>query len=1071
MSGRHVAEIWPSRAAVREELSRRARQQAGAGGLLLCPPFYTFDTLLPELLAQAPLPNGKKPFLPLTGPMLVQGLLRSSDQEVYSGLAAGRRLPERLWRLLVEVKAAGLSSDDLASLGSGERSRLKALAKLLESYQQALQQKGLADQADQLAALEEMLARDEKPVLLNGWKKLICRRVLWMRTLDIRLVRALGNHIEDVRVRFALTPGWGGQASLHRLIDATARALLESPKPKYLSLEWQDLRSAGGPLKDLMAAHLDPSLPYEGQGEDRVVFITAAGRYGLAEELVLRALDSIKAGTPPHEVALVFPDLDVYGPMVADVARRLGLPIDINNGMPLRRAPLVQAILSLLELPLVHYERRALADVWASPYLREPLISMCLGQGDELPKDVGYLLKRSGYLDSRDVAVEDWLDRAAAREEAQEGGNKRRAGEYRTLARACTALKAKLSNITQHNVIIGYYGGVISLVRELGPATPNPADLQRPVGSCLPAEAIQVRDHTAKSQFLWTIQEFVRAAEQAGADQKLTPGRLLTLLREVLTQTKLSQNDGAALGVSVHRLGDTMGIKPRVVLVGSLNQGEFPIRPKGQNLLSSADRLSLGKRAKRPVWRTDDEEYEGQLLQLAWLLANCSERAVLGAAGADLSGRQQAPSVIIEGLAQQLGRDLPTPSGGVFGELPMLDSAREIKALWGRLAADLLRTDQSDASLAQAALWHLCQRAEYSQSWQKIANRGQEEERRNRLNRLSLDLRASEGNVFSGRLTSSQAMALLEIVLAHPEFRELSPSALETYAVCPLTWFFSYLLKLKAISEPGWALEAKSEGDWVHRALAGFFNPEEFDPSWNPAAQEERLLQCLEKAKTDLSEGLAAPPPVWEARQDVLHTALAQVVAREMQAMTEVLPVAVEEDIGGNASEFTIPVDDGPPLSLKGRLDRLDRGPESAVVSDYKHTGNEAGLREATNREQAGVTQFQLPVYMAAANELMGVEGNALTGRLVPTLLASSKVRQLIYGANDSFFSKDPSAREQLAAQGQPNLYNAIADLWQRLASGMFVALPDQQACQYCDYRLACRAQAPSVDAETKAQA
>ena len=375
MNDRRIAEIWPSQAALQEELSRRARAQSGAGGLLLCPPFYTFDTLLPELLAQAPLPKGNKKLLPLAGPMLVQGLLRGPGQKIYVGLAAGRRLPERLWRLLVEIKAAGLDSGDLDSLGSGGNSRFGALAKLMAGYEQGLREKGLADQADQLAALERMLQMGGKPVLLDGWDQLICRGVLWLRSLDIRLLRALAGVLE-VRIEFALTPtppDQGGQKALQRLIKATARALEAAPHPEHLELAWHDLKEEGGPLKDLIASHLDPSIPYEGQGADRVELMTAAGRYGLAEQMVKRAFDLVSSGIPPHEVALVFPDLDVYGPMLADAARRLRLPLDFSAGMPLGRTPLVQSILNLLELPLVHYERRALADVWNSPYLSEEI--------------------------------------------------------------------------------------------------------------------------------------------------------------------------------------------------------------------------------------------------------------------------------------------------------------------------------------------------------------------------------------------------------------------------------------------------------------------------------------------------------------------------------------------------------------------------------------------------------------------------------------------------------------------------------------------------------------------------
>lgn len=1069
MNDRRVAEIWPSRAALEEELSRRARGQAGGSGLLLCPPFYTFDTLLPELLAQAPLPSGYKPLKPLAGAMLVQSLLRCSNQDIYAGLAVGRRLPEGLWRLLVEIKAAGLNSRDLAKANNGQSDRLNALAGLLAQYQEALAERGLADQADQLGALEAALAggnNGNKPVILAGWDQLICRGVLWLRSLDIRLLRALAG-VLPVRVEFALALGRGGQKALQRLIKATAGALEAAPHPKHLDIAWRDLQGEGGPLKHLIAAHLDPSLKYQGQGADQVELLTAAGRYGLVEALALRALDLVRTGTPPHEIALVFPDLDVYGPMVADVARRLGLPIDLRNGAPLGRAPLSQALLALLELPLVHYERRALTDVWASPYLRAPLAKLCLGGGESLPEDVGWLLKRSGYLDSRDVSVDIWLENAAVREEAAEGGDARRAGQYRSFGKACAKLKVILA-INEHNTnIINYCHAVNGLVETLNPALPQPRDLRCLAEACLTAEAIQVRDLTAQSKFLQAISEISQAAMQAGADEELSPARLLALLRDVLNQTKLSSPGGAAQGVSVHLLADTMGIRPRVVLVGGLNQGEFPVRPSGQNLLSSADRLSLGNKAKRPVWRTDDEEYEGQVLRLAWLLANCPDKAVLGAAGSDLSGRQQAPSFIFEDLARHLGRDLPTSPGGVFGELPPLAKAMDATALWGRLSAGLLRPHGIDNTLAQAALWHVARNPEHALRWRDLASRGQEEQGRAKLNALGLELRASQAGAFSGRFTSAQATDFLKKVLIQPGYRELSPSSLETYAACPLAWFFGYMLKLRVLPEPGWSLEARNEGEWVHRTLALFFNPDDFNPAWNHDEQENRLLGCLEKAKLELSAELAAPPPVWQARQDVLLTALKRVIAREMEQMDGVVPFAVEGDIAGETGGLSIQVDEGPALGFKGRLDRLDQGPGKAVVSDYKHTSNEAGLREATNKELAGVTQFQLPVYMAAARRMMGGEGLALTGRLVPTLLAASKPRELAYEADDSFFVNDEIARQRLAECGEPNLFNAIAELWRKISSGLFVALPEQQVCQYCDFRLACRAHPPSADNQT----
>ncbi len=1068
MNDRRIAEIWPSRAALEEELSRRAREQGG-GGLLLCPPFHTFDSLLPKILAQVPLPPATRPLLPMAGPLLVHSLLRKKEREAFAGLAAGRRLPEGLWRLLVEVKAAGLDSAKIEALGAKENTRLSSLAALLADYESALKEKGLADQADQLSALEAMLRRGEKPVLLYGWEQLICRGVLWLRTLDIRLLRALAGVLE-VRVEFAMWPQMTGQPALQRLLEATAKALEEEPHPKGLSLAWHDPRQGSGPLNDLINAYLDPAQSYEGQGADHIEFIMAAGRYGLAEAMVIRARELVQGGIPPHEVALVFPDLNVYGPMVEDVARRLRLPLNLSNVLLLGKAPLAQALLMLLELPLGDYEREALADVWASPYLRGPLGRMCLGPGEELPGNVGWLLKRAGYVDSKDWDGVEWLERAAAREEAKKEGNRQRAGQYRALAKALDNLKAILNITAQHNDIVSYCDAVIALADELDPATPEPSGLASLEGICLPGEAIQVRDLAAKRLFLRTTQDMLTAASQAGANEVLTAGRLLALLREALNQTKLPQGNGAASGVAVHRLADTMGIRPKAVLMGGLNQGEFPIRPQGHNLLSSADRLVLGKEAKRPVWRTDDEEYQGQVLRLAWLLANCSHKAVIGAAGADIAGRKQSPAIILEDLARLLGKDLTAVTGSIFGELPPLNAVQEAKALAGRLAADLLRISQGDSSLAQASLWHLAKFPKHYKLWRGVASRAKEQQDRLRLNKTSSDQRVMLADSFSGRLNSPEILALLKTILATPKYREMSPSSLETYAQCPMAWFVKYLLRIGILSDPSWTLEARSEGEWVHRTLALFFNPEEFDPAWDLAAQEKRLKLCMEEAKHQLATELAALPLVWEARQAVLMAALPQVIATEMEAMAGVRPWATERDIGGDGHGLEIQVDQGPPLKLKGRLDRLDKGAKRIVVSDYKHTGDENALRQAVNIESLGVTQFQLALYLAFARELMGCAGMDLMARIVPTLLATTKPRKLDFQYDDSLFVTDQDARDELAKQGKTNLYNSIVKLWGLISSGVFTALPEDKGCQHCDYRFACCAQAPSATSEYLAE-
>lgn len=181
-----------------QELSRRARENPG--GLLLVPPFYTFESLLPSLLGQARLDTGQKDLAPWAGPILVQNLLRQDKDNVYAGLNAGHRFPDKLWRLLVEVKAAGISPRDMANLPSPQ---MQALAGLLDAYQSAINELGLVDQADRLDALRQMLVQDQAPPALSEWPAISAHDVLWLRAMDIRLLQALSNSLQ-VKINFAM---------------------------------------------------------------------------------------------------------------------------------------------------------------------------------------------------------------------------------------------------------------------------------------------------------------------------------------------------------------------------------------------------------------------------------------------------------------------------------------------------------------------------------------------------------------------------------------------------------------------------------------------------------------------------------------------------------------------------------------------------------------------------------------------------------------------------------------------------------------------------------------------------
>ena len=1050
------AEVWPSRLALEER--RRALGRDAPGGLLLAPPLFTFEGqfgLLGRMLADRPR-DGLTPLAELAGPLLLHDLLRAGDwpQAWLQGPSASRKLPHRLWRLLVQVKAAGLGPEQVAELaGEMGGERLAGLAGLLANYQVRLEELGLADEADLLSQAEVYLSAGWRPGCLAGVSQLKVCQALWLRPLDLRLLRALAAFLA-LEVEFGLSEPRAGRPGVWQLLRATAEAL-ESGGLGEMDLTWRDPALEGGPLAGAGLGLLELS-PQNPPAPELALWRTG-GRYAEVEALVSQALSLVEAGAQPHEIALVFPDLSLYGQMAADVARRLGLPLFFRRGLPLGSAPLVLAFLTLAELPLLGYPRAELGQVLESPYLAPALAAWLLGDKQAPPDGATRRLARAGYVDGRETPAAELLAR--------------RGEDDSRLARLCAGLSQALTGlgVARTQDLASYLEGLSQLWRQIARHAPPAQALPGRDG------ALWVRDQAAASALGGALAGLARAARQVGASQALTPGRCLALAREGFAGVSLAEGGGVRGGVAVLRLEDALGLRPAYLLAGGLNQGEFPPRPAA-HLLAPEERLALGRRARLPVWRTEEEEYGGQVLRLGLLLAGVGQGAWLSCAGADEAGRELRPSFVFQDLAERHGL-AEQDRGGAFGRLPALGQAREPLALWGGLARAWLAPGGKGAEreLARAVLAELIRDPDAAQRWQGLARRARQEERRQALDLLAASERVGAADAFSGRLASPAAAAHLAELLAQPEWRKLSPSSLEAYATCPLAWCLGRVLRLAEPESPTWDLERVGEGDWVHRALALYFAENTPAPPRDPEDPGPRLAACLDQAWEALRQaGRAGHPSVGQARREVLLAGLGQVLRREEEALAGWQVVGLERELDQETGGLSLAVDQGPPLSFSGRIDRLERDPERLRVTDYKHSRNQAKLRRGAyppeKPPQAPETElgaFQLPIYLAAVAQAEGWPAGGLQGRLVNTLLPGEKVAQTrSLPPGDPFLESDPGRRAELVQAGEPNLLNAVAGLWRRLSAGDFVARPEKEACGLCPYGLVCRARvlSPGLD-------
>jgi len=217
-----------------------------------------------------------------------------------------------------------------------------------------------------------------------------------------------------------------------------------------------------------------------------------------------------------------------------------------------------------------------------------------------------------------------------------------------------------------------------------------------------------------------------------------------------------------------------------------------------------------------------------------------------------------------------------------------------------------------------------------------------------------------------------------------------SATRLETWATCPMRYFFAYELGLGEIPRPERItdLSPLDQGNMMHQILEQFLQPiVDLDAADRPAPGTEwndddrqRLAELavatFQKFEDD---GLTGHELLWRLRRERLARDLRQFVDMdsELRAHNEMTPEAVEMAIGiDGASPLTVTLDDGRTLSLRGFADRVDLDRDGyPVVIDYKSGRAHVSASDLAADPVIRGTKLQLAVYAEAARERFGADG------------------------------------------------------------------------------------------------
>jgi ATP-dependent helicase/DNAse subunit B len=272
--------------------------------------------------------------------------------------------------------------------------------------------------------------------------------------------------------------------------------------------------------------------------------------------------------------------------------------------------------------------------------------------------------------------------------------------------------------------------------------------------------------------------------------------------------------------------------------------------------------------------------------------------------------------------------------------------------------------------------------------------------------------------------------------------KTLSASRLETYAACPLRYFYRYVLGLKIHPEPErvFQLDPAEKGNLMHEVLEevlsrgvkeGWLKEHDLEKAQKALGEEtQRIFKRFEK------EGVPGSLALWQWSQFILNQDLERVL-REVLEDPDWTPVDFEKAFGrpGQAEvAFTTPAGT---FKLEGFMDRVDVSADGKRlrVVDYK-SGSNLGFKKNSVKEG---TKIQMPIYLWACRTLY------------PNLTPEQAVYEFItakggYGSTLFDATDWNKVEEPLKA--------LLTTASQAVEKGLFPATA--KACERCDFRLLC---------------
>jgi len=658
-------------------------------------------------------------------------------------------------------------------------------------------------------------------------------------------------------------------------------------------------------------------------------------------ETVLR--DILDADVSFDEVEIAYTESTPYLARLADVADEVGVPMTVGPGRPSRRTAPGQALHGFLGWVAQGFDAERLIHM-----LRAGHVRLGAGQAAEEAPPVDaheaasllaarrYEPGRDGYRKAFDVALEETEDRIAKADDQDGSADQVKRKRDRLIA-VRSVVKELLNLVPDPMSIRGIARAAQTFLERFGPTDRPPEDL---------AESERTLDQAARD-VLWQKLEALRTVPFRYEASASTLARLFQRWLEGRYVRAQHPRSGAVHVVPLESAG--YGDRSHLYVVG-MDGDSFSTAEVERGLLGEDERQRL-----RSANRTSASRQINPADEILWradrALARHRGTCTLYARTYDVeSGKERYPAPLFLRLESEYGSDTASPQP--VGLVP----------------------PSSTVSLRDADVWLSAVRADDTD-----VGRSARKGLRNTYPWIVAGeeaLRARRTGPYGEHDGLLPDRAYPELDLFEEE--SVSASRLETLAETPYVYFLRYVLDVEPLDEPAleddpW-LSPLRRGSILHDTFERFMRA--LDGGTPTRADWDLLYNVLRDC---IDEEVRKMPPRSRVEEEIARRQLrqdAQVFLRaEMDHTNEYRPLQFEVGFGGRRQKVqdvgAVRLEIGDrALSLRGRIDRVDRAPDGGLaIWDYK-TGQASAYDEEDPLQDGAHLQWVL--YALALQELTG---------------------------------------------------------------------------------------------------